>query len=150
MRELDKAQEHFLGYWFSGFMKGLEQVDEKAQHVILKTCGLACARSYTVEVFRQAKEKSNDLDSFLEKLAKRFPEAEYKRIDEATIEVSYQECACDLVKNGWIQSALLCKCSVYNLERNFKEALEKPVQVKLKSSILAGAEQCLFEVVFLG
>ncbi|MBN2090542.1 hypothetical protein JW964_13090 [candidate division KSB1 bacterium] len=144
---MDNERQNFLKYWFSGFIKGLKQIDERSQYTILDACGLACAQSYTLQQFREAKTQSNNLQHFLEILARKFPEASYKYIHPNEIEVCYHECACDLVKFGWIDSPLLCKCSVKNLQQNFEEALGRPVQVELKSSILSAAKTCLFKVV---
>lgn len=143
------TEDDFLKSWFSGFISGLEQLDESSRDIILRSCGEACAQSYTLKVFQEEYQNSNSLDDFLNKLADRFPGASYKLIHLNTIEVIYSECACDLVRRGWIKSPLLCKCSVSNLQINFAESLNKPVNVQLKSSILDGAELCKF-VVELG
>ncbi|MBN2148881.1 MAG: hypothetical protein JW726_15950 [Anaerolineales bacterium] len=146
---MDGEEEDFLRYWFSGFVTGLEQMDEHSRDRMLRACGLACAQSYTAQVFRDAWQRSSDLKSFLVELAHQFHEAEYKYIDEKMIEVCYTVCGCDLVKLGWVASPMLCRCSAYNLQKNFELALERAVQVRLKTSILAGADKCTFEVVLL-
>ncbi|MBN2103250.1 hypothetical protein JW835_04330 [bacterium] len=146
---MNKEQHHFLKYWFSGFIKGLEKINREAQNTILQSCGSACAQSYTLRAFQDAKAQSDDLSGFLEKLARKFPEARYRLIHPYTIEVCYDECGCDLVRNGWVDSPLLCKCSVMNLKENFEKTFDRPVHVGLKSSILDGARHCLFMVDFL-
>lgn len=147
---MDCEEASFLKYWFAGFIKGLENVDEKSREMVLRACGVAFAQSYTEEVFREAKRDSVDLKSFLAQLARKFPEASYECDDEHTISVRYHESACDLVKNGWVKAPLLCKCSASNLQQNFQESLGRPVQVKLVSSILGGAEECVFEAILSG
>ena len=149
MSLMNKEQHHFLEYWFSGFIKGLEKADKDTQNTILSACGSACAQSYTLQVFQDAKEESDDLSGFLEKLASKFPEARYRLIRPHMIEVCYHECGCDLVRNGWVDSLLLCQCSVMNLKVNFEKTFGRPVQVELKSSILAGEKHCLFKVEFV-
>jgi len=143
---LDKDQEDFLSYWFSGYANGLEKIDESAQDTLLRACGLACGRSYTFQVFAEAFARSANLDEFLAELAQVFPASKYERTAEDKISVSYAQCGCDLVRLGWVKSPVQCKCSTYNLQQNFASALQKPVQVKLLSSILGGAETCEFEV----
>lgn len=145
---MDIEEENFLRYWFRGFINGMKQVDEKSQEAIFKACGGACAESYTEQVFREARQNSEDLNSFLAQLARRFPGASYESIDEHRIFVRYHKCGCDLVINGWVRSPMLCKCSASNLRQNFEGSLGRPVQVRLVSSILGGAEECSFEVVF--
>lgn len=147
MTELGPEQDHFMRHWFAGLVEGLEAVDDRAQDAILSACGQACARSYTGELFRAAWQASHDLESFLAQLGGRFPEATYQALDGNTVEVHYARCGCDLVQNGWVSSPILCRCSAHNLRANFEGAVAKPVTVTMKSSILAGAASCVFQVV---
>jgi hypothetical protein len=150
MSEWDKEIKHFLIYWFSGFVNGLESIDEKAREVLLRACGKACARSYTAAVFQEAKEQSADMASFLDALAVRFPEARYEQLTPTTIRVRYTHCACDLVTCGLVESPLLCGCSAENLRENFRSALGTGATVTLESSILGGADECAFLVSLAG
>lgn len=146
MPEWDKEINYFLSYWFSGFVNGLESIDENAREAILQACGRACAQSYTVTVFQEAREQSADMAGFLAALAVKFPEASYEQLTPTTIRVRYAYCACDLVTCGLVESPLLCRCSVHNLRENFQSALGMPVTVTLESSILGGAAECVFLV----
>jgi hypothetical protein len=146
MPEWNSELERFMAYWFSGLVKGLESVDQESREAILAECGKACARSYTLQVFRDAKRHSADLDAFLGHLAARFPEATYERLDAHTIRVTYVRCECDLVKCGLISSPILCECSVRNLQENFYRSLGTPVSVTIEASILGGDLQCVFLV----
>ena len=146
MSEWDEGVRHFLLYWLSGLVNGLESVDEPARRTILRKCGKACAASYTAEVFESAREHSADMAGFLALLATKFPGAAYEQLDSSTIRVRYTNCACDLVKCGLVKSPLLCECSAYNLQENFERAWGIPVSVTLESSILEGAAQCTFKV----
>jgi hypothetical protein len=122
MPEWEEESRHFLTYWVSGLMKGLESVDEPSRNAILRACGKACADSYTAEVFRDARRQSTDLEGFLAVLAAKFPEAAYEQLAPSTIRVRYTDCACDLVQWGLIKSSLICGCSAYNLQENFELA----------------------------
>jgi predicted ArsR family transcriptional regulator len=146
MAELENGLQQFLAYWFSGLMAGLEGIDEPARSHVLHECGKACARSYTAQVFREAQQISADLDAFLEHLSLRFPEAQYERLDSHTIQVTYNQCACDLVTLGLVTSPLLCECSAANLRENFEQALGTPASVTVESSILRGGPRCVLMV----
>jgi hypothetical protein len=150
MPELDEEVKHFMTYWFSGLMNGLESVDESARKAILRECGRACAQSYTAEVFQDARKHSADMDAFLASLAARFPEATYEMLTPQTISVRYADCACDLVKYGLVKSPLICECSAHNLRENFGRALGIPVTVTLETSILRGTTHCAFLVSLEG
>jgi len=132
----------FLVYWFAGWAKGLAELDKQSRLKMLEACGLACARSYTLQVFREAKEASTDMASFLENLARRFPEANYEQVDPVTIRATYRRCACDLVEAGLVTSPLLCDCSAANLRANFEAALGIRATVKVAGSILRGGGTC--------
>ncbi len=136
----------FLEHWFSGFGAGLDQLDADSRRTLMRACGQACARSYTVSVFQEARAASHDLPSLLARLGERFRGAKYRLLDERHVEVIYRECACDLVMQGWVNTPTLCECSSHNLEANFEAALGHPVSVHMESSILAGATCCKFIV----
>ena len=121
-------------------------IDTTAQRAVLRECGKACAASYTAEIFRKARAQSADIQGFLDILTAKFPEARYKLLASGAIQVRYTHCACDLVQWGWVKTPLICRCSAYNLKENFERAWGVSVDVKLESSILAGASQCLFIV----
>jgi predicted ArsR family transcriptional regulator len=146
MPKWDEGLKQFMTYWFSGLLNGLEEVDQKTRETILRECGRACAHSYTVQVFQDAKRHSADMDTFLAHLAVKFPGATYERIDSHTIRVSYNNCECDLVKWGLVKSPIICECSAHNLEENFERSLGTPVAVAIESSILRGEPCCAFLV----
>jgi hypothetical protein len=142
MPELEEGLRRFLEQWFSGLMEGLEGVGDSARTAILRACGKGCARSYTCEVFKQARAQGKDMEGFLAALAERFSGATYEILGPDAILVQYTECGCDLVVQGLVDSPLLCECSAHNLRDNFESALGIPVTVRLESSILAGADRC--------
>ncbi len=150
MSESKDELSEFMSFWFSGLISGLENVDEPAREAILRECGKACASSYTAGVFKEAKENSGDMESFLIALAERFPDATYQLVGAETIRVRYSSCACDLVESGLVKSPLICDCSAHNLRENFERALNRPVTVSLENSILQGASECEFLVSLTG
>jgi len=143
---MDNDQKEFLGWWFSGFVDGLEKMDGDQRTILLRACGKACAASYTANLFRETWQQNADLPQFLEQLSEKFPGGSYRLIDEHTLSVSYRECGCDLVKLGWVKTPLLCGCSANNLQQNFEAALAVPVGVEIQTSILDGQDQCTFLV----
>jgi len=81
MDEIEKGLKEFLDFWFAGFMRGIEALDEHSQRKVLHECGKACAQSYTVQIFREAKQNSVDMDAFLQNLSQRGSGSKYERID---------------------------------------------------------------------
>jgi len=146
MDENDNDFQEFLTYWFAGWMRGMDDLNESSQRKVLHECGKACAHSYTVQIFREAHENSTSLDAFLRNLDQRFPTAQYERVSPVTIKVTYNECGCDLVKLGLVKSPTLCECSVANLRENYEQSLGGMVSVRIESSILRGGNQCVLIV----
>jgi len=146
---MNKELKKFFSHWFSGFESGLENIDSRSRNKILQFCGEACADSYTRDIFSQAKTESSSTSELLENLSKKFPDAEYELVSDSIIRVIYNKCGCDIVSGGFVKSPLFCSCSASNLRANFQAALGKRVEVKLKASILGGAERCLFFIRIL-
>lgn len=146
MDKINKDLHHFLAYWFSGLMNGLGELDDVSRKKVLRECGKACSQSYTMQIFRDAKENSSDIDSMLKNLAKRFPGSKYERDGSNIIKVTYRQCGCDLVRLGLVKSASWCQCSAFSLQENFQLVLGKSVSVAVQASILKGAKQCILIV----
>jgi hypothetical protein len=143
MDEIEKGLKEFLDYWFAGFSRGIDEVDEASRRKILHACGAACAESYTAGVFREVKRNSPDLDSFLANLSARGSGSKYERLGDDTIRATYNACGCDLVRLGLMKSPMLCECSAANLAENLRQALEIPVSAAVETSILRGGRNCV-------
>jgi hypothetical protein len=144
----EKGLKEFMEYWFAGFMRGMEALDQASQGNVLHECGKACAQSFTVPIFRALKQNSPDLDSFLQDLSQKIPGAKYERIGPNRIEATYNTCACDLVRLGLVQSPMLCECSAANLRENLEHSLGGSASVTIQSSILRGGTHCVLVAVF--
>lgn len=137
------ADNTFFRFWFKGWQHGIEEMDETSRSALLKQCAKACAHSHTVQLFQDARASGSDLNSFVECLRRLIPHANYELKNKNEIRVTYDQCGCDLVTMGLVNSPLLCECSAYNLKENLEQSLRQPVDVKMVSSILRGDEQCI-------
>lgn len=146
MDEIEPGLHEFLGYWFEGWQRGMDTLDEVSRDRVFHECGKACARSYTAQVFREARQNGADMPSFLHNLTQRFPSARYEWDGDRTIHVIYAQCGCDLVRLGLIRSGEFCECSAANLRENFEQVLESSVHVTIEDSILRGGSQCVLTV----
>jgi hypothetical protein len=144
--EIEKGLRQFLDHWFVGLMQGIEDLDESSRNMVLHECGKACAKSYTGQVFRETRQNSTDLASFLQNLALRFPGAQYEQASPNVIKVTYRQCGCDLVRLGLVKSPSFCECTVANLRENFRQALGVSASVVLETSILRGGPHCALTV----
>jgi hypothetical protein len=146
MDEIEKGLKEFMDYWFAGFIRGIEALDKPAQKMIFHECGKACAQSYTVQKFREAKKISTDLDSFLRNLSPSGSGSKYERVANNTIKATYFSCGCDLVRLGLVKSPTLCECSAANLQENLEQSLGVPVSAVIETSILRGGTSCVLTV----
>ena len=96
-------------------------------------------------------KESTSIIEFLEKVSKygvKDGELEYKLINENTIIGKHNKCFCGQVKlsKELFKNNTYCQCSVEFNKQFFEAAFEKPVDVKLKQSILTGGDFCEFEI----
>jgi hypothetical protein len=146
MGEWEDGLKDFLEHWFSGWVNGLKGVNEQTQKTILGECGKACAHSYTVQLFQEARQNSANINSFLENLTARLPGARYERTGTNSINAIYNECGCDLVRLGLVKSPILCECSARNLRENLECSLGRVASIEIRSSILRGGTNCILAV----
>ena len=146
MDEIEEGLKEFFDYWFAGFLRGIETLDEPSQRKVLHECGKACAQSYTVQKFCQVKQNSPNLDSFLLNLSQGSSGSKYERIGSNTIRATYNNCGCDLVRLGLVKSPTLCECSAANLRENMKQSLGITASVAIETSILRGGTHCVLIV----
>ena len=144
-----KVAETFLQYWFEGFERSIQNLDGESREEFFRECGKSCSDSYTRQVYVDEYKASRNIDEFLSKLKNRFPEIGFRVIIEnKIIELTYEFCACELVKNGYIRTPLLCECSRQSLLNNWGCVFgPEKVSVQLNQSILAGDSCCKFTIV---
>ena len=70
----------------------------------------------------------------------------FKLKDEHTVVGGYDKCYCGLVNKTKkpFKNLTYCYCGAGHIKQFFESALEKPVQVKLEQSVIAGAKNCKF------
>ena len=139
-------KDKFLDYWFIGFNKSIELLDDESRDNIFRECGKACSDSYTKQIYIDEYNAAESFDDFLNRLKIRFPEVSFKVIEKnEIIELTYNYCACDLVNDGYITSPLMCECSRQSLLYNWSSVFgEGKVKVELLQSILEGKPCCKF------
>ncbi len=137
--------DNFLKYWFHGFESSLEKMSAEDKKMLFCSCGKACSDSYSRKMYQEAFDNSDDLESFIRELKARFKEMDIRVIEPGkTIEIMYNYCACDLVREGYVSSPEFCECSRQSLLYNWGIFEDKNVDVEMKESILSGTEFCRF------
>ena len=114
--------------------------------MIWKECGRACSDSYTKQIYVETYALCENIRDFCARLKERFPEMDIcVSGDGGYIQLTYRYCACDLVRDGFMSTPLLCECSRQSLLYNWEAVLgEQRVEVELLQSILGGGDCCRF------
>lgn len=139
-------------HWWKNAVERLEnELGKKEAIEIMRTCGSKCCGQGQRKTAKRLMNESSSIEEFLEKLSKhgvKDGELEYKLMDGNTIIGKYNRCFCGQVKKSpeLFINKTYCQCSVEFNKQLFESALEKPVEVELRQSIINGGECCEFEV----
>ncbi|UCG03771.1 MAG: hypothetical protein JSW11_07250 [Candidatus Heimdallarchaeota archaeon] len=145
--ELDTDLKIFLKQWFSGFLKGIKELDDDNLLKILALTGRACVKIHSSGSFWEIWEATRNIDDFISKINEFHGEEIYKRVDNR-IFVTYTSCRCPLVKFDIVNSPVICYC-FNRLGENFETILKESVKVFTENTILRGGKCCKF-IIFIG
>ena len=121
------------------------QTDRETCARILEACGRQCAPEGLINKARKIHESSDGIGEFLARLGEVF---EAVQIEDGKVYVVYPECYCEQIKGlpiGNVPEAY-CNCSVGWVKEVFESAVGRSVGVRRLKSIVAGDEECRFEV----
>ncbi len=141
----------FVKEWFGWFEKGIEQVDQKEKEKFFRVCGMHCAETGIIKLYKDVYDKScNNLDMFFSK----FSEMKYiggKIISPGKVyEITFPDCYCDLYIKGYVQTAAICECSrqsILYVLRTLNPELE--YEVEKVSTVINGDKECCFRVTIV-
>ena len=138
--------------WWKLAIEKLEEKTGKQNAIeVMKTCGSKCCVNGQRKTARKLMKESFSLKEFLEKFINygvKDGVLGYEIIDDNNFITRHNKCFCGQVKqlNGIMKNDIYCQCSVEFNRQFFIAAFEKPVEVKLKQSILTGGTCCEFEI----
>lgn len=138
--------------WIVSLMAALDKhVDKEERLKVLEECGRNCwlserGRARSPESLRALYKKSKSLSDFLDKLSK-----VYKHLhrEAGKVYIVYPRCLCSQVHRipkGQL-SGTYCNCAIGWVKALFEGALERPVEVIVKETIMHGDKQCKLEIV---
>lgn len=137
-------------FWWRNAMENMENELGKEKSIeIMNACGAKCCGKGQRNTAKKLMHESNSTENFLDKLSKygvKEGELEYKIVDNNTIIAKHNRCFCGQVKQSKenFKNDTYCHCSVEFNKQFFQAAFNKPVEVKLKQSILNGGDCCEF------
>lgn len=135
-----------LHKWIGTLMTNLDQyLDEETKVKVLETCGRACITQSLIKKAKACNEKAKDVNDFLDRFGKMYSHLQREGDD---VYIVYSKCYCPLVKDYPNDlSPSWCNCSRGWIKQLFESALDRPVQVELKKSIVQGDECCRFKIL---
>lgn len=141
--------ETFFRQWFQGFEAGLDAIIPEARSSLLKHCARRCADTGVLEAYRKLhREVNGDRNEFYRRMQEvgavrgeiLLPDLEYL--------VCFPACTCDLHSAGGVNSPSLCECSRQSILYVGEQLWESPFRVEQVETILSGAKECRFRIVF--
>ena len=145
---MDKA---FFQCWFKGFEDGLEAMDAEARSNLLAHCAKRCADTGVLRAhLRHCEAVGGDRDAFYRRLNEIGGVRGEVLVPGREYAICFPDCACDLHTECGVSTPLLCECSRQSI-LYVAEALWKGcrVQVKTEDTVLSGATECRFRLIFL-
>ncbi len=138
--------------WIKNAVRRLEnQAGKPTARKVMQACGMKCCGPTLQKRARQFTAESKSVQELLTKLNERgIGGGRLKLKNRNTIVGGYDSCYCGRVKHTQqpFPSDTYCHCSAGWYQSLFEAAFGKPVKVKLKQSIIQGADRCEFEIVF--
>lgn len=150
--EYDKYNPEKKAFWWKNAIEKLEnELGTEGAIEIMRTCGSKCCGQGQRKTAKRLMKESSSMEDFLERISTyevKDGEIEYKLINDNTIIGKHNRCFCGQVKKSkeLFKNSTYCQCSVEFNKQFFEAAFEKPVEVKLKQSILNGGDFCEFEI----
>jgi hypothetical protein len=138
--------------WIKNAVRRLEEEAGKPlARKVMGACGMKCCGPTQQKRAKQFMEESKSVKGLLARLNERgIGGGRLKLKNPNTIVGGYDWCYCGRVKQTQqpFPTDTYCHCSVGWYKSLFEAAFDKPVKVKLKQSIIQGADRCEFEIEF--
>jgi predicted hydrocarbon binding protein len=139
--------------WINTILSELSKTKSSQSISVLESCGRECLKSTSSKLDKIDAIRSNIKDkNDIAKLFKLYRERVYDNSDrlymkDNSIHLIYEECACGMVKNGGVNNPFLCYCTLGYSKAIFERLFDRPVDVKLKKTILRGDSICEQEII---
>jgi predicted hydrocarbon binding protein len=136
--------------WWNDAVTRLEkEVGKKGAIKIMQSCGRKCCGLTSRKRVKQIISQSKSIKELIDKLNKiGLGGGRLKLKDENTITGGYDHCYCGQVKQTKepFSSLLYCHCSTGWYKQLFETAFERPVEIEILQSIVAGKKTCEFVI----
>jgi predicted hydrocarbon binding protein len=138
--------------WIKNAVRRLEkEAGKPLARKVMGACGMKCCGPTQQKRAKQFMAESKSVEDLLARLNERgIGGGRLKLKNPNTIVGGYDWCYCGRVKQTQqpFPTDTYCHCSAGWYQSLFEAAFGKPVKVKLKQSIIQGADRCEFEIEF--
>ena len=136
-------------WWRSAVERLEKEIGEVKARKIMNFCGEKCCGQGIRKTAKRQMRESSNIDEFLRKASTeglKEGEVEYKLKNKDTIIGTFNRCFCGQVAKTKepFKNETYCHCSAEFHKQYFEAALNKPVKVEVKQSIISGANTCEF------
>ena len=144
----DEATQTQQREWISRCMESMDAVlDEETRNTVMQNCGIQCISRSNMDKAARLWKISNDIDDFLRRLNETGIGGGRLKREGNIIRGGYDKCYCRIVATTRKPISLTyCNCSCGWYKGLFEAAFGKPVDVKITSSVINGADTCEFEI----
>ena len=136
--------------WIKNAVRRLEkEAGKPTARKVMQACGMKCCGPTQQKRAKQFMKESKSVKELLARLNERgIGGGRLKLTNRKTIVSGYDWCYCGRVKQTQqpFPTDTYCHCSAGWYKSLFEAAFDKPVKVKLKQSIIQGADSCEFEI----
>lgn len=142
--------EVFFCAWFKGFEKGLDAMDADGRRALLRQCARRCADTGVLQSqLRLYRAVEGDRDEFYRRLSETGKVRAEIVVPGREYEIVFPDCACDIHTAGGVNTPHLCECSRQSILYVAQTVWRTDnIQVETKDTVLAGARECRFRIVF--
>lgn len=137
-----------LSNWFKGFEDGIAKLSEEQRETFFRECGRNCVQCGTLQVYKDLFEQAaGDLDRFFA-IADEQPGVRCETVEkDAVYNLYFLECTCELHKQGYVTTPLLCECSKQSILYVLHSLwVNRTFRVTICESILRGDQDCKMQI----
>ena len=139
----------FFCRWFSGFAKGLDEMDAGSRSALLRQCAVCCADTGVLQSYKKLYLTVNgDRDAFYERLSELGNVSGEVVVPQKEYRVRFPECGCDLHNDCGVDTPALCECSRQSILYVAENVWNDSARVIPEETVLSGGRECRFRLVF--
>ena len=136
--------------WINTILKEASNLDSGKGIELLYTCGRECSKSTVfldgANNIRKQFERNVSMGTLFQAFKEQYYNTPNFSMDGNKITLIFKTCTCPMVKQG-VSNPFLCNCTIGCSMQIFETLFGKPVEIKIKKSVLRGDNICEQEIL---